>query len=94
MSNRMTIKTCEFCGKTYEAKKCDSLYCTPTCRKYAYIGRERRRMRQPVTATYTSYKIIEVNEPPDNPPIENVFGIDIKSMIDKTLNDVLKRNGF
>ena len=62
MSNRITIKTCKFCGKTFEAKKSDSMYCSPTCRKYAYIERSRRRIGWRVPETYTSYKHKQRNE--------------------------------
>lgn len=56
MSNRITNKICEFCGKYYESKKCDSMYCSATCRKYAYIGRDRKILGEFVSSTYISYK--------------------------------------
>ena len=56
MSKRLTIKRCDFCGETYQAKKCDSLYCSPTCRKYAYIERDRSRNSMYIPSTYISYK--------------------------------------
>ena len=93
MSNRITIKTCEFCGKTYEAKKCDSLYCSATCRKYACIERQRRHWGWDVPATYTSYKFKQ-EKVPDILPIENVRGIDIGSLFQQTLDEFLKSKGF
>lgn len=93
MSNRITIKTCEFCGKTFEAKKCDSLYCSSTCRKYAYIGRERRSMGCPVPATYTPYNFKQVNIP-DNQPIENEQMMDLMTIIKQELIKALKIAGL
>ena len=63
MSNRVTIKTCEFCGKDYESKKCDSMYCSATCRKYAYIGRKRSCFGRYFSSTYTPYKYRNMNFP-------------------------------
>ena len=93
MSNRITIKTCEFCGKTFEAKKSNSLYCSPTCRKYAYIERDRKRMGWHVIDTYTSYKYKQMDEP-DSDPIEKSQGIDLKIDISQIMRNVLLKNGL
>jgi len=33
-------KTCPYCEKTFAGKRTDSLYCSPSCRQMAYIGRK------------------------------------------------------
>jgi ribosome-binding protein aMBF1 (putative translation factor) len=93
MSNRITIKTCEFCGKTFEAKKCDSLYCSPTCRKYAYIERDRRFMGLPVSDTYTSYKYKQKVEPVSD-PTEKSQDMDFKIDIAQIVRDAFSQKGF
>jgi len=93
MSNRITIKTCEFCGKTFEAKKCDSLYCSPTCRKYAYIERDRRLMGWPVTDTYTSCKYKQKDEP-NSEPTEKSQDMDLKIDYAQILRDAFLQKGL
>ena len=93
MSTRITIKTCEFCGKTYDAKRCDSLYCSATCRKYAYIERERRHSGWSVSATYTSYKNNQ-EQKPDKQPIENEQIMDLMTIVKRELLKAMKLNGL
>lgn len=89
MSNRITTKTCEFCGKSFEAKKCDSKYCSPTCRKYAYIEREKRITGWPVPATYTSFKFKQPKDDVYKSILDSTMG-DIKSIMEQELRKLKK----
>lgn len=84
---------CEFCNKSFEAKKSDSKYCTPTCRKYAYIERERRNMGWSVPDTYTSYrnKRVRISEPH---LAKNPLGIDIKGMANEMVKNIFDQSGL
>jgi hypothetical protein len=93
MSKRISFKTCEFCGKRYESKKCDSKYCSPTCRKYAYIERESNIRGWDVTDTYISYKHRTGREL-DNRPTESSRNSDVQNLMEKELMKFLKSKGY
>jgi len=88
MSNRITIKICQFCGKTYEAKKCDSMYCGQTCRKYACIERQRRRWGWRVPETYVSYKFKKQAES-EKAEYDNALKLDFKTMAEETVKNII-----
>ena len=39
MSNRYTTRECKHCGIMFKAKRSDTLYCSKTCKQYAYNQR-------------------------------------------------------
>ena len=90
MSNRITIKTCDFCGENYHAKKCDSLYCSPTCRKYAYIESFRTKNYMHIPDTYISYRTKQKREQDTKTFIKNA--VDDAMAIFQPQIDEIKNN--
>ncbi|MFA6923842.1 MAG: hypothetical protein WC223_06250 [Bacteroidales bacterium] len=41
MSKRLTTKECKFCGREFEAKRIDAMYCGNTCKQYAYENKKK-----------------------------------------------------
>lgn len=37
----MIVRTCEYCGRKYAAKRNTSRYCSDNCRKYAFFKRKK-----------------------------------------------------